>query len=62
MRTLLEARRARAVATRLFPGIDFQIAEDVPPSQTYERGSLNLEIRVTLENRTALRLRRKRLR
>ena len=60
--TLVEAKRTRAVAKRLFPEVDFEITEGVPSSQTYERGSINLEIKAVLENRTALRLQRKRAR
>jgi hypothetical protein len=59
---LLEVKRTRALAKRLFPEVDFEITEDVPASQTYERGSINLEIKAVLENRTALRLHRKRAR
>lgn len=60
--TLLEAKRTRATAARLFPSVDFMIVEDVPASQTYEPGSVNSEIKKLLENHTAIRLQPKRRR
>jgi hypothetical protein len=53
--TIQAAKRARAIASRLYPAVDFVISEDVPATQTYQRGSLNREIRAVLENCTALR-------
>ena len=58
----MRATAAEAVAKRLFPEVDFEITESVPTTQTYERGSINLQIKAVLENRTALRLQRKRAR
>jgi hypothetical protein len=51
-----EAERALVVARRLFPEVQFRLCEEPPASQTYERGSLNSEIRRMLELGTALRL------
>jgi hypothetical protein len=51
----IEAGRAKALAERLFPGVDFRLVDDLPPSQTYDYGSLNQQIRAVLESRTTLR-------
>jgi hypothetical protein len=51
----LEAAKALTIAKRLFPNAAFFISDDVPASQTYERGSINQQIRDALESRTRLR-------
>ena len=49
-----EVERARKIAERLFPDVAFFICEEPPPSQTYERGSINQEIRQVLESRSGV--------
>jgi hypothetical protein len=51
----LECARILKLAERLFPDVQFFISEAPPASQTYQRGSINQDIREVLERNTSIR-------
>lgn len=51
----LEAKRALAMAEKLFSDVAFELVKSPPPKQTYQPHSRNAEIRAFLETRTRLR-------